>query len=206
LAQAQAGSLAATARILKESGIPAAAVAPMLECSLVSPVLTAHPTEARRKTLLDVEGSVARLLTARDGLRSDREIRENETQLKARIVQMWQTRLLRVYSLTVGDEIENALSYYHTTFLREIPRLYAELEERFEAPRIAPFFRMGSWIGGDRDGNPNVNAETLKKCMSWGPTSRCRVRLSAARTNSMTLPSGRATRARIGRISPIGAP
>jgi phosphoenolpyruvate carboxylase len=126
-------------------------------------VLTAHPTEARRKTLLDAENSVAGLLGEREHLRSERERHDNEALLKARVVQMWQTRLLRFASLTVGNEIENALSYYHTTLLREIPRLYAELEKFCEGEPIAPFFRMGSWIGGDRDGNPNVDAGTLKE-------------------------------------------
>jgi phosphoenolpyruvate carboxylase len=159
----QAGSLAATCRLLKEAGIAPAAVPRMLERSVVSPVLTAHPTEARRKTLLDAEGSIARLLAARESLHTERERRENHALLKARVVQMWQTRLLRVSRLTVRDEIQNALSYYHTTFLREIPRLYSELEQRFASAPIATFFRIGSWIGGDRDGNPQVNAGTLKE-------------------------------------------
>jgi phosphoenolpyruvate carboxylase len=163
IAQGRAGTVAATCRRLKEAGIAPDSISQMLERSVVSPVLTAHPTEARRKTLLDAEASVARLLAARETLRTERERRENDALLKARVVQMWQTRLLRVSRLTVRDEIENALSYYRTTFLREIPRLYAELEERCEGARIAPFLRMGSWIGGDRDGNPNVNAETLKE-------------------------------------------
>ena len=160
---AEAGTLAATCRMLREAGTGPAALAQALERSFISPVLTAHPTEARRKTLLDAENSVAQLLAAREFLRSDRERRENAALLKARVVQMWQTRLLRVSHLTVRDEIENALSYYHTTFLREIPRLYAELEEWVDGARVAPFFRMGSWIGGDRDGNPNVGADTLKE-------------------------------------------
>jgi phosphoenolpyruvate carboxylase len=161
--EGQAGSLAVTCRLLNEAGIPAARVSQMLEHSVVSPVLTAHPTEARRKTLLDADASIARLLAMRESLRSERERRDNDALLKARVVQMWQTRLLRVSRLAVRDEIENALSYYQATFFREIPRLYAELEEHFPGARIAPFFRMGSWIGGDRDGNPNVNAETLKE-------------------------------------------
>jgi phosphoenolpyruvate carboxylase len=77
--------------------------------------------------------------------------------------------MLREARLTVGDEIENVLSYYRLTFLREIPRLYGELEDRIAAGRAAPgaarlppFLRMGSWIGGDRDGNPNVDARTLE--------------------------------------------
>jgi len=159
----ETGLLADTCRLLREAGITAAALAETLKRSFISPVLTAHPTEARRKTLLDAEGSVARLLAEREYLRSARARRENAALLKARVVQMWQTRLLRVSHLKVRDEIENALSYYHTTFLREIPRLYAELEEWVDGARVAPFFRMGSWIGGDRDGNPNVDAETLKE-------------------------------------------
>jgi phosphoenolpyruvate carboxylase len=159
----QAGSLASTGNLLKKAGVSPAAVSRALAQSVVSPVLTAHPTEARRKTLLDAENSIATLLGERDHLQSERERHDNEALLKARVVQMWQTRLLRFATLTVGNEIENALSYYHTTLLREIPRLYARLEEFCEGEPIAPFFRMGSWIGGDRDGNPNVDAGTLKE-------------------------------------------
>ena len=107
---------------------------------------------------------IGELLAARDGLLCDREQERNTALLRTRITQLWQTRLLRGCKLTVRDEIENALSYYRTTFLREIPRLYAEVEHHLgEAP--APFFRMGNWIGGDRDGNPNVDAATLELAM-----------------------------------------
>jgi phosphoenolpyruvate carboxylase len=163
---AESGTLAATCRMLRDAGISAAALADTLKRSVISPVLTAHPTEARRKTLLDAEASVARLLAGRDLLRTDRERREHAALLKARVVQMWQTRLLRVSHLMVRDEIENALSYYQTTFLHEVPRLYAELEQWVDGAPVAPFFRMGSWIGGDRDGNPNVDAETLKEAFA----------------------------------------
>jgi len=81
--------------------------------------------------------------------------------LRARIAQLWQTRLLRYSHLSVHDEIENTLGYYQTTFLRQIPQLYAELEDQLGGIQVASFFRMASWIGGDRDGNPNVNAQTL---------------------------------------------
>ena len=116
--EGQAGSLAVTCRLLNEAGIPPARVSQMLEHSVVSPVLTAHPTEARRKTLLDADASIARLLAMRESLRSERERRDNDALLKARVVQMWQTRLLRVSRLAVRDEIENALSYYQATFFR----------------------------------------------------------------------------------------
>jgi phosphoenolpyruvate carboxylase len=162
--QEQAGSLSATCHLLKRAGVASETVAALLERSTVSPVLTAHPTEARRKTLLDIDGSIACLLAAREQQYSEQS-RESAMLLKARVVQMWQTHLLRVAHLTVRDEIENALSYYQTTFLREIPRLYADLEERLSGTRVAPFFRMGSWIGGDRDGNPNVDATTLREAL-----------------------------------------
>jgi phosphoenolpyruvate carboxylase len=161
----QPGSLGATFRALRDAGMRTTAIAATVDHSLVSPVLTAHPTEVRRKSLLDAEGAISRLLAEREHLKSRRERAQNDALLKARVVQMWQTRLLRVSKLMVADEIENALSYYQTTFLKEIPRLYADLEERLEGARVAPFFRMGSWIGGDRDGNPNVDARTLSEAL-----------------------------------------
>jgi phosphoenolpyruvate carboxylase len=73
--------------------------------------------------------------------------------------------MLRYSKLTVADEIENALSYYNATFLRQIPKLYAELEEHLPGEHLPSFLRMGHWIGGDRDGNPNVGAATLCQAM-----------------------------------------
>ena len=80
---------------------------------------------------------------------------------RTRVTQLWQTRLLRDRKLTVHDEIENALSYHRTGFLREIPRHYEGLEHLLgEAPAL--FFRVGDWIGGDRGRNPNVDGATLE--------------------------------------------
>ncbi len=155
------GSLASTFTRLAAVGITPETVAAALGGSLVSPVLTAHPTEVQRKSLRDAERSIARLLVARESAQGEHEKKQIETLLRARIAQIWQTRLLRYSRLSVRDEVENALGFYQTTFLQEIPRLYDELEERLGGAHVAPFFRMGSWIGGDRDGNPNVNAQTL---------------------------------------------
>ncbi|WP_219210347.1 phosphoenolpyruvate carboxylase [Variovorax boronicumulans] len=169
------GSLETALARIRKAGVSPAAVVESLAQSYVSPVLTAHPTEVQRKSILDAERAIAQLLTARDeiGWRqqafagkkdalSPREYAENESQIRIRVTQLWQTRLLRFSKLTVADEIENALSYYEATFLREIPRVYAELERALGHDGIAPFLRMGQWIGGDRDGNPNVTAETLE--------------------------------------------
>ena len=104
-------------------------------------MLTAHPTEVQRKSILDAERDIAQLLTERDEIKrasapspakdalTPRELADNESaDARARASQLWQTRLLRFSKLTVADEIENALSYYEATFLREIPRVYADLE------------------------------------------------------------------------------
>ncbi|WP_399677807.1 phosphoenolpyruvate carboxylase [Xenophilus sp.] len=168
------GSLEVALARIRKAGIGAAQVAESLAHSYLSPVLTAHPTEVQRKSILDAERGIAQLLAARDEIRqrqrlyaggkdalTPRELADNEAQLRVRVTQLWQTRLVRFTKLLVADEIENALSYYEATFLREIPRVYADLEKALGREDIAPFFRMGQWIGGDRDGNPNVTAETL---------------------------------------------
>ncbi|HUB65731.1 MAG TPA: phosphoenolpyruvate carboxylase [Methylocella sp.] len=155
------GSLAATFDRLATAGFGREDIAETLGRSLISPVLTAHPTEVQRKSQRDAERSIAQLLLERDTLSGERERKHSALLLRARIAQLWQTRLLRYSRLSVDDEIENALGYYRTTFLRQIPQLYAELEDQLGGIKVASFFRMSSWIGGDRDGNPNVNAQTL---------------------------------------------
>ncbi|MDE2604707.1 MAG: phosphoenolpyruvate carboxylase [Burkholderiales bacterium] len=166
----QEGSIEVALARLRWAGIQAKAVSQTLAHSYLSPVLTAHPTEVQRKSILDAERDLARLLSERDEIKAralprdalaPRELAANELQMRARVLQLWQTRLLRFTRLTVADEIETSLSYYEATFLREIPRLYGQLEQELGQQPVASFLRMGQWIGGDRDGNPNVGAETL---------------------------------------------
>ena len=170
----QEGSIAVALARLRAAGIAPDAISQMLASSHVAPVLTAHPTEVQRKSILDAEREIAELLSARDALQeraqyhrasadalTPRALAANEQRLRARVTQLWHTRLLRYSKLTVADEIENALSYYESTFLSEIPRLYADLEQALGDVPVASFLRMGQWIGGDRDGNPNVSAATL---------------------------------------------
>ena len=162
----QEGSLATSFERLAQAGIRAADIAKTLQHAHISPVLTAHPTEVQRKSILDAERAIAELVGDRDALRTQRERVDNEAHLRARVTQLWQTRMLRTAKLTVADEIENALSYYRSTFLRQIPRLYREIEEALPGFPIANFFRMGNWIGGDRDGNPFVTADTLQMALA----------------------------------------
>nr|WP_240648075.1 phosphoenolpyruvate carboxylase [Pararobbsia silviterrae] len=138
--------------------------------ALIVPVLTAHPTEVQRKSILDAQHDIAHLLAERDRELTAREREQNTESLRARVTTLWQTRMLRDTKLTVADEIENALSYYRTTFLTEIPALYDDIEhalgEHGIDATLAPFLQMGHWIGGDRDGNPNVTSETLQRAIT----------------------------------------
>ena len=171
----QEGSIEVAMSRMRWAGISPKTISQTLAHSYVSPVLTAHPTEVQRKSILDAERDIAQLLTTRDEIKlrgtsvdskkdalTPKELATNEAQMRARVMQLWQTRLLRFSKLTVADEIENALSYYESTFLREIPKIYADLEERLGNQPVHSFLRMGQWIGGDRDGNPNVSAQTLE--------------------------------------------
>lgn len=136
--------------------------------ALISPVLTAHPTEVQRRSILDYQLKIQRLLKERDRIQlTPNELRHNEEDLRSAIQTLWQTRVLRSVRLTVQDEIENGLIYYHYTFLKQIPYIYAKIEDILErhmdkaVPRIASFLRIGSWIGGDRDGNPFVTHQIM---------------------------------------------
>ena len=136
--------------------------------ALISPVLTAHPTEVRRKSTIDREMEIAALLDRRERVQLTPEEREaSDEQLRREVLTLWQTNLLRRTKLTVLDEVANGLSFYDYTFLHEVPRLHCALEDRLnegDAARgeLASFLRMGSWIGGDRDGNPFVTADVMR--------------------------------------------
>ncbi len=174
----QEGSIEVALQRLRWAGITPKVISQTLAHSFVSPVLTAHPTEVQRQSILAAERDIANLLNERDEIKArgaaistskdaltPKELTANEQRIRARVMQLWQTRLLRFSKLTVADEIENSLSYYESTFLRQIPKIYASLEDALGNHPVAPFLRMGQWIGGDRDGNPNVNADTLSHAL-----------------------------------------
>jgi phosphoenolpyruvate carboxylase len=162
------GSIALALERLHGAGVTGAELAGTLATALVSPVLTAHPTEVRRRSTLDREREIAALLAARDGVLLPEELAENDISLRRAVLTLWQTSILRRSRLGVADEVRNGLAYFDYTFLREVPRLYAEMEDALEAAQLGggvplpSFFRMGSWIGGDRDGHPFVIDETLR--------------------------------------------
>src|SRR6266702_1601891 len=163
------GTLALTLSHARAAGFSAADLRRFFESALVSPVLTAHPTEVRRKSTFDREMEIAALLQRRERVQlTPDELAASDEQLRREVLTLWQTNLLRRTKLTVLDEVANGLSFYDYTFLREVPRLVNALEDRLEeggeqaASELASFLRMGSWIGGDRDGNPFVTADVMR--------------------------------------------
>jgi phosphoenolpyruvate carboxylase len=167
------GSFAAALEKIRRAGLAGARLRDVFARAFICPVLTAHPTEVRRKSNLDREREIAALLDYRDRTRlTPGEQAECEEQLRRAILTLWQTRILRDTRLNVIDEVTNGLSYYDYTFLDELPRLFGEVEDTLAATdaawksvELASFFRMGSWIGGDRDGNPFVTAEALRQAL-----------------------------------------
>ncbi|MEX0959136.1 MAG: phosphoenolpyruvate carboxylase [Burkholderiales bacterium] len=167
----QDGSVKLALERVGEAGIPVQKVETFFRDALIAPVLTAHPTEVQRKSILDCQVEIARLLTERDRIRLTPEERDrNEEALRRVVVTLWQTRALRELRLTVKDEIENALSYYRYTFFSQVPRLYAQIEDLLvsaggDPGQVGAFLRIGSWIGGDRDGNPFVTDEVMRHAL-----------------------------------------
>ena len=166
----QVGSVAAALTNVARNGVTSDELDAWFAEALISPVLTAHPTEVQRKSILDCEREIARLLMWRDRIPlTPDETQEFATGLYRQVLSLWQTAMLRLSKLQVHDEIDNGLAYYRYTFLAEFPRLYEGLSKGIArtfanppaTPSLPAFLRMGSWIGGDRDGNPFVVAATL---------------------------------------------
>jgi phosphoenolpyruvate carboxylase len=129
----------------------------------VVPVLTAHPTEVRRRALVDREAEISRLMALRrHSLPPDLDARIREGLFRE-IALLWRTRLHRPVKITVADEIRNALSIVRTSILPAMVDLYESWTEGLaRGADVPPILRMGSWLGGDRDGHPGVTGETLR--------------------------------------------
>lgn len=171
--QPQRGSIAEGLRRLKDelTEVPEAELTTALQQAVdqleIVPVMTAHPTEAARRTLLDKHQRIASLLTALDNeTLPPRRREELRTQLAGEIESIWQTDEVRHTQPTVLDEVNNTLYYFNLTLFETIPTLLEELDEHlaknFPGVRLGdhnPPIRFGSWVGGDRDGNPFVTPE-----------------------------------------------
>ena len=165
----QRSSLAATYLMLESAQLDSATVADALKGALVSPVITAHPTETRRRTVFDAQHRITELMRLRmHGRTRTDDGRTIELELRRNILTLWQTALVRLSRLKIQDEIETGLRYYSAAFIEVIPQVNAEvrtaLQARWPDAHVLeqPILRPGSWIGGDRDGNPNVTADVVR--------------------------------------------
>jgi phosphoenolpyruvate carboxylase len=165
------GTLACALSRAREAGVAPEKLCEFFDHAFMVPVLTAHPTEVRRKSTMMREMAIAHLIERRDRQQwTPQEEAEIEDKIRRAVLILWQTSLLRRTKLTVRDEVLNGLAYYDYTFLEEVPRLYRQIERQLRAyapsiseAHVASFLRLGSWIGGDRDGNPYVDADVLRE-------------------------------------------
>jgi phosphoenolpyruvate carboxylase len=168
----QRGSLRGTLRRLRDAGIDRESALRLLGQVCITPVFTAHPTEVARRSVMFKRRRISDLLEKLDGIPlPPAELEALEAGLLAEITALWQTDDVRHARPTVRDEVRMALDYYDASIFETIPVLYAEIAAAFDAeyaavgrpeqPAKLPLVvTFGSWIGGDRDGNPFVTAET----------------------------------------------
>ena len=165
----QDSTLAATYEKLDAAHLDAATVRTALTGALVAPVITAHPTETRRRTVFDTQHRITQLMRVRlHGQDETEDGQPVETELRRQILTLWQTALIRLSRLKIQDEIEVGLRYYPAAFFEVIPKVNAEVREALRArwPDAdllpEPILRPGSWIGGARDAKPNVTADVVR--------------------------------------------
>ncbi|ORV62330.1 phosphoenolpyruvate carboxylase [Mycobacterium europaeum] len=166
----QDSSLAATYAKLDGAELDSATVATALRGALISPVITAHPTETRRRTVFVTQHRITQLMRLHaEGHTETDDGRNIERELRRQVLTLWQTALLRLSRLQITDEIEVGLRYYAAAFFQVIPQVNAEVRDALRARwpdadlLAAPIVAPGSWIGGDRDGNPNVTGEVVRQ-------------------------------------------
>ena len=171
---AQPGSFLGTLRRMRDAGITQQQALEWLAKIEVILVFTAHPTEVARRTVLFKRQRIAAELEQLDRLPlTERESEQHEQAIIAEITALWQTDEVRRRQPTVSDEIRMGLDYYPTVLFETLPRLYEELAEDFReafgddlpANRVPRVLRFGSWIGGDRDGNPLVTPQCTRDAL-----------------------------------------
>jgi phosphoenolpyruvate carboxylase len=176
----QRGDLRGTLRRLRAAGFDAKQALDMLERITITPVFTAHPTEVARRSVMFKRRRISDLLERLDGIAvPEKELEALEREVTGEITALWQTDDVRSARPTVRDETRMALDYYEASLFDTLPVLYAEVADAIEAEypdvkvRIAELpllVRFGSWIGGDRDGNPFVTPQTTRDSLGMAQT------------------------------------
>ncbi|MBM4554579.1 phosphoenolpyruvate carboxylase [Rhodococcus hoagii] len=166
----QDSALAATYAKLDAAPVDPEIAAGALAGALVAPVITAHPTETRRRTVFETQNRIMELMRRREWVSVDpAEADAVDRQLRRQILTLWQTALIRLSRLRIQDEIEVGLRYYDASLFEVVPRINAELRDALRSRwpdsgvLTEPMLRPGSWIGGDRDGNPYVTADVVAR-------------------------------------------
>jgi len=178
------GSFRGTLLRMKEAGVSATAALAALGEILVTPVFTAHPTEVARQTVLLKRRRIARQLERLDRLPlSAQEAEDCESDIRAEVTSLWQTDEVRLAKPKVDDEIRMGLRYFRLSLFEALPKIYAEVAESFrdvygpeaegpvaegtqlEESALPNLVQFGSWIGGDRDGNPLVKTENIRHAL-----------------------------------------
>ncbi|MCD7050191.1 phosphoenolpyruvate carboxylase [Rhodococcus sp. BH2-1] len=166
----QDSTLAATYAKLDAAPVDPEIAVGALAGALVAPVITAHPTETRRRTVFETQNRIMELTRRREWVSVDpAEADAVDRQLRRQILTLWQTALIRLSRLRIQDEIEVGLRYYDASLFEVVPRINAELRDALRSRwpdsgvLTEPMLRPGSWIGGDRDGNPYVTADVVAR-------------------------------------------
>ncbi|APR80118.1 Phosphoenolpyruvate carboxylase [Minicystis rosea] len=180
-------SIAAAVTELAKSGVSAVEVQRWLDRAAIVPVFTAHPTEARRRTTLERLRRIADVVERLHGADlASSEADEITRRVEEEVVCLWQSDDVRAARPTVIDEVHNGLYYFEAGLFEIVPRLYRELEQTLAASypghrfRVPPLLRFGSWIGGDRDGNPFVTPDVTVEAVR-------RLRIAAVRRHIATM-------------------
>jgi phosphoenolpyruvate carboxylase len=168
------GSFRGTLRRMKESGFSAEDAVTALRQLSITPVFTAHPTEVARQTVLLKRRRIAQQLEKLDHLPLTTEkASECEESIRVEVTSLWQTDEVRLAKPTVEDEIRMGLRYFRLSLFDALPKIYAEMVEAFrdvygfqlDASSLPNLVQLGSWIGGDRDGNPLVKPEHTREAL-----------------------------------------
>ena len=160
------GSLSETVRKLKANQIEGRTVQKQLDGTSITAVLTAHPTEVQRQTVLGFNRRIHSLLSMRERCTNAEALTDLRREIDTVLLSLWQTSETRHHKLSVHDEINNGVSIFPMSFFEALPKLYRGMEREFQTAYpdvvIPDILKIGGWIGGDRDGNPFVSAETLR--------------------------------------------
>ena len=160
------GSLAEMVRKLKAGKINGKTVQQQLDNTAVTAVLTAHPTEVQRQTVLSFNRRIRALLPRRERCANADALTALRREIDTILLGLWQTSETRHHKLSVNDEINNGVSIFPMSFFEALPKLYRNMERDFQTAYpdvdVPDILKIGGWIGGDRDGNPFVSAETLR--------------------------------------------